>query len=310
MLKRSLALFARRAGLALAAFALIAIGPVRADEFSAAQKSEIESIVKSYLLKNPEILRETAAALEEREKQAETAARQQIIADPASPLFDVANQAVIGNPNGAITLVEFFDYNCGYCKRALGDLARLMKDNPDLRVVLRDLPILAPSSADAAKIANAATNQLKGDKFWQFHQKLLGSHGQVGKAEAIAAAKRLRRGCRQARQGFRAAGGQSRRRSVHGACEEPRDHGNAELCDRRRCRRRGRRLRRSAGQDRQHPQVRQGYLLITGESGRGSGGFPRALGRRGGTSNPQPPVLETGALTKLSYTPTQAASVA
>jgi len=189
MLKRSLALFARRAGLALATFALIALGPARADEFSAAQKSEIESIVKSYLLKNPEILRETAAALEEREKQAETAARQQVIGDPASPLFDVANQAVIGNPNGAITLIEFFDYNCGYCKRALGDLARLMKDNPDLKVVLRDLPILSPSSADAAKIANAATNQFKGDKFWQFHQKLLGSHGQVGKAEAIAAAK-------------------------------------------------------------------------------------------------------------------------
>jgi protein-disulfide isomerase len=189
MLKRSLALFARRAGLVLAALTFITLGPARADEFSAAQKAEIESIVKSYLLKNPEILRDTAAALEEREKQAETAARQQIIGDPASPLFDIANQAVIGNPNGAITLIEFFDYNCGYCKRALGDLARLMKDNPDLRVVLRDLPILAPGSVDAAKIANAATLQFKGDKFWQFHQKLLGSHGPVGKVEALAAAK-------------------------------------------------------------------------------------------------------------------------
>ncbi|MGO9673786.1 MAG: DsbA family protein [Methylocella sp.] len=189
MLKRSLALFARRAGLLLAAFALIAVAPARADEFSAAQKTEIESIIKSYLLKNPEILRDTATALEEREKQAETTARQQIIGDPSSALFDVSNQAVIGNPNGAVTLIEFFDYNCGYCKRALGDLARLMKDNPDLRVILRDLPILAPGSVDAAKIANAATLQLKGDKFWQFHQKLLGSHGPVGKAEAVAAAK-------------------------------------------------------------------------------------------------------------------------
>ncbi len=189
MFKRSLAPFARRAGLMLAAFALLAIAPARADEFSAAQKTEIELIIKSYLLKNPEILRDTAAALEEREKQAETAARQQIIGDPANPLFNGANQAVIGNPIGAITLVEFFDYNCGYCKRALNDLARLMKDNPDLRVVLRDYPILAPGSVDAAKIANAATIQFKGDKFWQFHQKLLGSHGPVGKAEAIAAAK-------------------------------------------------------------------------------------------------------------------------
>ena len=104
-------------------------------------------------------------------------------------LFSGANQAVIGNPDGKVTLIEFFDYNCGYCKRALNDLARLMKDNPDLRVVLRDLPILSPGSVEAARVANAARLQFKGDKFWEFHQKLLGSHGPVGKAEALAAAK-------------------------------------------------------------------------------------------------------------------------
>lgn len=191
MFQRSLALFARRAALIFAALGIFAFSPVRADEFSPAQKAEIESIVKSYLVKNPEILRDAAAELDAREKLAATKARQQIVGDPASPLFDVANQAVIGNPGGAITLVEFFDYNCGYCKRALGDLARLMKDNPDLRVVLRDLPILSPGSVEAAKIANSATNQFKGAKFWEFHQKLLGSHGPVGKAEAIAVAKDL-----------------------------------------------------------------------------------------------------------------------
>lgn len=189
MFELSFAFFARRTSLILAVLAATAFAPAYAEEFSASQKAEIESIVKSYLLKNPEILRDTAAALDEREKAAEAASRTQIIGDPASPLFDVSNQAVIGNPNGAITLIEFFDYNCGYCKRALGDLARLMKDNPDLRVVLRDLPILAPGSVDAAKIANAATNQFKGEKFWEFHQKLLGSHAPVGRTEAIAAAK-------------------------------------------------------------------------------------------------------------------------
>jgi thiol-disulfide isomerase/thioredoxin len=102
-----------------------------------------------------------------------------------------ANQAVIGNPNGKITLVEFFDYNCGYCKRALTDLARLMKHNPDLRVVLRDFPILSPGSVDAARVANAFLRQFQGEKFWEFHQKLLGSHGRVGKAEALADAKFL-----------------------------------------------------------------------------------------------------------------------
>jgi protein-disulfide isomerase len=189
MLQRSLASLARHAGLILVAVAVFAAAPARADEFSAAQKSEIESIIKSYLVKNPDILRDAAAALEERDKQAETAARQRVLGDSASPLFDGANQAVIGNPQGAITLVEFFDYNCGYCKRALDDIARLMKDNPDLKVILRDLPILTPGSVDAAKIANAATNQLKGAKFWEFHQKLLGSRGAVGRGDAIAAAR-------------------------------------------------------------------------------------------------------------------------
>jgi protein-disulfide isomerase len=178
------------AALALSLFAL-AFSPARAEGFSPGQKAEIESIIKDYLVQNPEILREAIGVLEAREKAAETKARQDVAGDPSGLLYSGANQAVIGNPNGKITLIEFFDYNCGYCKRALGDLARLMKDNPDLRVVLRDFPILSPGSAEAAKVANAVRLQFSGDKFWQFHQKLLGSHGPVGKAEALAAAKDL-----------------------------------------------------------------------------------------------------------------------
>ena len=157
--------------------------------FQPGQKAEIESIIKDYLLQKPEVLREAIGVLEAREKAAETKARQDIVADPSGLLFSGANQAVIGNPDGKVTLIEFFDYNCGYCKRALNDLARLMKDNPDLRVVLRDLPILSPGSVEAARVANAARLQFNGSKFWEFHQKLLGSHGPVGKAEALAAAK-------------------------------------------------------------------------------------------------------------------------
>jgi protein-disulfide isomerase len=122
--------------------------------------------------------------------------------NPSGALYNPTNQAVIGNPNGKITLVEFFDYNCGYCKRALNDLARLLKDNPDLRVVLRDLPILAPSSVEAARIANAANNQLKGAKFWEFHQKLARSRRNGRSARGRQGARR-RHG--QARQGRRCA---------------------------------------------------------------------------------------------------------
>jgi protein-disulfide isomerase len=178
--------------LAVLAFASSPAGsPARAESFSSGQKAEIEAIIKDYLLQKPEILREAIGVLEAREKAAETKAREKIVSDPSGALYSAANQAAIGNLKGKVTLIEFFDYNCGYCKRALSDLARLMKDNPDLRVVLRDFPILSPGSVEAAKIANAFLRQFQGEKFWEFHQRLLASHGPVGKAEALAVAKDL-----------------------------------------------------------------------------------------------------------------------
>jgi protein-disulfide isomerase len=173
------------------AFLALALSPARAESFSSGQKAEIEAIIKDYLLQEPEILRQAIGVLEAREKNAEAKAREKVVSDPSGALFSATNQAVIGNREGKITLIEFFDYNCGYCKRALSDLARLMKDNPDLRVVLRDFPILSQGSVDAAKIANAFLRQFQGEKFWEFHQKLLGLRGPVGKAEALAVAKDL-----------------------------------------------------------------------------------------------------------------------
>jgi protein-disulfide isomerase len=183
----------RGAGVAALALAFLALAffPARAEGFSAGQKAEIEAIIKDYLLEKPEVLREAIGVLDTREKAAEAKAREKAVADPSSTLFSPVNQAVIGDPGGKITLIEFFDYNCGYCKRALSDLARLMKDNPDLRVVLRDFPILSPGSVEAAKIANAFLRQFQGEKFWEFHQKLLGARGPVGKAEALGVAKDL-----------------------------------------------------------------------------------------------------------------------
>jgi protein-disulfide isomerase len=179
------------AGLGVACLGLAAVmaGPLHATEFSPAQKSEIETIVKNYLVQNPEVLAEAMRELEKRQADAETAAQSKAVGQLSDKLFGAASQTVIGNPDGKVTLVEFFDYNCAYCKRALGDLARLMKDNPDLRVVLKDLPILSPGSVEAAQIALAVHNQFKGDKFWDYHQKLLATRGPVGKAQALAVAK-------------------------------------------------------------------------------------------------------------------------
>jgi protein-disulfide isomerase len=164
--------------------------PAAAAEFSPAQTKEIGTIVRDYLVNNPEVLRDAMVELDRREKEAQQAAREKIIVGNSN-LLSSAHQAVIGNPNGKVTLVEFFDYNCGYCKKSLDDLAKLMKEDPNLRVVLKDFPVLGPGSVEAAQVASALRNQFSGDKFWTYHQKLLLTRGQVGRAQALALAKEM-----------------------------------------------------------------------------------------------------------------------
>ena len=170
------------------AFASAAPG-ARAAEFTDAQKAEIGTLVKTYLVQNPEVLRDAMVELDKRDKAQEAAKRESIVRDQSEALLNSPYGDVVGNPNGKTTLVEFFDYNCGYCKRSLDDMAKLMKTDPNLRVVLKDFPVLGPGSVEAAQVAGAVRAQLKGDKFWAFHYKLLGSHGPVGKTQALAAAK-------------------------------------------------------------------------------------------------------------------------
>jgi protein-disulfide isomerase len=176
---------------ALAGAALSTALPARADEFTPAQKQEMGAFIHDYLVNNPQVLREAIEALDKQDKAKATAAVQQTVSDQAGPLFSSKYQATVGNPAGGATLVEFFDYNCHYCKGALPDIAKLMKGDPNLKLVLKDFPVLGPGSVDAAMVAGAARNQLPGDKFWAFHTKLLGMHGPIGKAEALGVAKEL-----------------------------------------------------------------------------------------------------------------------
>jgi protein-disulfide isomerase len=97
---------------------------------------------------------------------------------------------VLGNPNGNVAFVEFFDYNCGYCKRAMDDMLTLLKDDSKLKVVLKEFPVLGPGSVEAAQVAIAVHMQDKtGKKYLEFHQKLLGGRGEADKARALAVAK-------------------------------------------------------------------------------------------------------------------------
>ncbi len=176
---------------ALAGAAISAALPVRADEFTPAQKQELGAFIREYLVNNPDVLREAIEALDKRDKATAEAERQKTVASQAGPLFSSKYQATIGNPKATATLVEFFDYNCHYCKGALPDITKLIKDDSNLKLVLKDYPVLGPGSVEAAKVASAARNQLPGDKFWAFHSKLLATHGPVGRAEALVVAKEL-----------------------------------------------------------------------------------------------------------------------
>jgi protein-disulfide isomerase len=176
---------------ALAGAAGCLAAPVRADEFTPAQKQEMGAFIHDYLVNNPEVLREAIVALDKHDKAVAEDERQKAVTSEAGPLFSSKFQGTVGNPKASATLVEFFDYNCHYCKGALPDIAKLMKDDPNLKIVLKDYPVLGPGSVEAAKVASAARNQLPGDKFWAFHYKLLGMHGPIGKNEALAVAREL-----------------------------------------------------------------------------------------------------------------------
>src|SRR6201994_1349848 len=179
--------------LAPALLALALLGtPVSASaqSFTDTQRSDIETIIKSYLIAHPEVLEEAMNELQKRQTAAETAKHEASIAQNAEAIFNSPRGVMLGNKDGDVTFVEFFDYNCGYCKRAMADMMDLMKTDPKLKVVLKEFPVLSPGSVEAAQVAVAVRMQDPGGKkYLDFHQKLLGGRGPADKAHALAAAK-------------------------------------------------------------------------------------------------------------------------
>jgi protein-disulfide isomerase len=174
-------------------------------DYLATHPDEVGEIVKGYFLKHPEAIAQVLAEILKRRPatgaSAGTAAppgsatnaladHSAAVAGNAAALFSSAHQVTLGNPDGDVTLVEFFDYSCGFCKRAMPDLLTLLKDDPKLKIVLKELPILGPGSLDAARVAIAVRMQDPGgQKYVAFHQDLLGNTGPAGKEKALAAAK-------------------------------------------------------------------------------------------------------------------------
>ena len=172
--------------LVAATFALAALAaPASAQSFSPDQRGEIEKIVREYLLSNPQLLQEVMTELEKRQQLAEVEKHRAAIKEHAEIIFDSPRQVTIGNPKGDVTFVELFDYNCGYCKRAMTDMLDLMKADPKIKVVLKEFPVLGEGSTQAAQVAVAVRMQDKtgGKKYLEFHQKLREAYLKLAKSE-------------------------------------------------------------------------------------------------------------------------------
>jgi protein-disulfide isomerase len=174
------------------ALAAWAPAPARAQSFAPDQRGEIEKIVREYLLSHPEVLQDAMAELEKRQTAEDAQKHLAAIKDNATAIFSSPRQVNLGNLQGDVTMVEFFDYNCAFCKRAMSDMLDLMKNDPKLKVVLKEFPVLGEGSLQAAQVAVAVRMQDKtGKKYLDFHTKLLGGRGPADKARALAVAKEV-----------------------------------------------------------------------------------------------------------------------
>jgi protein-disulfide isomerase len=153
-----------------------------------AEQARVEQIMRDYLTKNPEILVEMTTELDKRQAAEQAEQQKKTISENADAIFRSPVSHTAGNPNGDVSLVEFFDYNCGYCRRALPDVVKLTKDDGKIRLVLKELPIFGEDSEAAAKLALAADKQ---GKYFEMHQKLFSEPGKADKDKALRIAKEL-----------------------------------------------------------------------------------------------------------------------
>ena len=180
MLQRCLGL----AAAVLIAWSLSILPAAAADKFDDADKAEIEKIVRDYLLANPELLVEIMEVLEAKQKSAAADLARQRIAENRVALFEADGDYVF-NADGAVPVVEFFDYQCGYCKRVLPAMQRLLAEQGDVRVIFKEFPILGPVSTYAARAALAARKQ---GMYLELHNALMSYRQGLSEDLVMAAA--------------------------------------------------------------------------------------------------------------------------
>lgn len=161
------------------------IGGLKADDFN---REQIENIIKEYIQKNPEVILESVEDYGNKQREVSQADRQKAVDEHISWALNNDKLPIAGNPDGDITVVEFYDYNCGYCKKAMSDVTTLIEEDKNVKVVFVEMPILGRTSELAARWAMAADKQ---DKFLQYHIGLMQNRGPINEDSLEKIAKNI-----------------------------------------------------------------------------------------------------------------------
>ncbi|MGZ9108428.1 MAG: DsbA family protein [Micavibrio sp.] len=157
-----------------------------APAFNEAQMKALDTVIHDYIMENPRVIMDAVEQYRQNQDEMDAKAFSVKIKEKHEAIYNDPSSPVAGDKDGDVTLVEFFDYNCGYCKQAFKDVQKLIDEDKKLRVVFKEIPILSESSHTAARYAQAADKQ---GKYWEFHQALMNSSGQINEAKLESVAK-------------------------------------------------------------------------------------------------------------------------
>lgn len=174
------------------ALPMLLLGPVAVSAqertLSPEQKLEVQELIRETLKSHPEIVLEAIRALQARQQEEEATRARAALKEQRELLRNDPDALVIGNPKGDVTVVEFFDYRCGYCKQVHPRVKELIRTDPKVRVVMKELPVLGPDSLLAARAALASRKQ---DKYPPFHDALMSARGRLDDAAIMQIASEV-----------------------------------------------------------------------------------------------------------------------
>ncbi len=173
--------------LGLASALGLSAGAMAGSALSPEQQAEVKALIGSYLKENPEVVIEAIQAWRNKQEAAEAAMTREAIQELMAEAKDTSSP-VWGNPQGDVTVVEFFDYNCPYCKSVFPGMRKLVREDGNIKVVMKEFPVLGPNSEYAARAALAAQKQ---GKYEAFHAQMMSKESRLSPEGIIAAAKKV-----------------------------------------------------------------------------------------------------------------------